>query len=298
MNKQVLNLNEGELVEVKMAEDISETLDQNCEFEALPFMDEMRQYCGKRLVVLKRVEKIIVEGVGVRYLKNTVILKGADCSGIAHGGCSRTCPILWKEAWLKRPRVQLISVDNYLKLTEPTSNQKQHETSGLRCQSISLVNASSDLPPWNPKRYMLDIRAGNFRPMMASFKLVIKRLLTGKSRSGLPLHVRRTPTITLNLKPGELIEVKSKEEIFATLDSSGKNRGLEFTPEMEKYCGKEVRVLRRMDKMFNETTGEMRQIANTVILEGTNCDGHAHGGCPRSCYCLWREIWLRRAGSK
>jgi hypothetical protein len=29
-------------------------------------------------------------------------------------------------------------------------------------------------------------------------------------------------------------------------------------------------------------------------LEGVTCDGKAHSGCPRTCYCLWREIWLER----
>jgi hypothetical protein len=95
-----------------------------------------------------------------------------------------------------------------------------------------------------------------------------------------------------------MVEVKSREEIAATLDYAGRNRGLEFTQEMEKYCGGKMKVLRRVDKMIIEKTGKMRQIANTVLLEGANCDGRAHGGCPRNCYCLFREIWLRRVGTR
>ena len=105
---------------------------------------------------------------------------------------------------------------------------------------------------------------------------------------------RRTPTISLDLQPGEIVRVKSKKEILRTLNRTGMNRGLMFTPEMEKYLGKTFRVLKRLDKMIIEQTGIMRKIANTVLLDGAFCDGKAHKGCPRHCYCIWREIWLER----
>ena len=98
----------------------------------------------------------------------------------------------------------------------------------------------------------------------------------------------------LNLRPGEIVEVKSREEILETLDFKGRNRGLQFMPEMFKYCGKRFRVLKRVDRMVVAASGKMRLIPNTVILEGVYCDGKAHGGCQRMCSCLWREIWLRR----
>jgi hypothetical protein len=106
--------------------------------------------------------------------------------------------------------------------------------------------------------------------------------------------LKRTPTASLNLQCGELVEVKSIEEILATLDLDGRNRGLYFDPEMKKCCGGRYRVLKRIDKMINEETGQMRQITNTVLLDGVVCHGEFHGGCQRTCYCLWREIWLRR----
>ena len=37
---------------------------------------------------------------------------------------------------------------------------------------------------------------------------------------------RPTPTGTLNLQPGELVRVKSHEEILATLNEESRNRGL------------------------------------------------------------------------
>jgi hypothetical protein len=117
----------------------------------------------------------------------------------------------------------------------------------------------------------------------------------------LALKRKRQPHITirsdeiLQLKPGEWVEVRSAKEIFATLDSDGKSRGLRFTPEMLKFCGKRVRVYKTLDKILLEATGELRKIKTpTVLLEGVFCDGKAHGGCDRSCFCFWREAWLRK----
>lgn len=109
-----------------------------------------------------------------------------------------------------------------------------------------------------------------------------------------PQHVSKGSSV-LQLKPGEWVEVRSAKEIFATLDSQGKSRGLRFTPEMLKFCGKRFRVYKTLDKILLEATGELRKIKTpTVLLEGVICDGKAHGGCDRSCFCFWREAWLKR----
>lgn len=102
----------------------------------------------------------------------------------------------------------------------------------------------------------------------------------------------------LNLQQGELVEIRSEQEILATLDEKGKLRGLSFMPEMKKYCGKRFRVYKRLEKITLETTGEMRKIKDTVLLEGALCDGSAHFGCDRSCFCFWREAWLKRINDK
>jgi len=104
--------------------------------------------------------------------------------------------------------------------------------------------------------------------------------------------------VVLNLQPNELVEVLSEDEIRSTLDSNGKLKGLVFMPEMKKYCGKRFKVYKRLEKILLETTGEMRNIKNTVLLEGAICDGSAHFGCDRSCFCFWRESWLRRLQAK
>ena len=97
----------------------------------------------------------------------------------------------------------------------------------------------------------------------------------------------------LKLKPGELVKIRSEKEILATLDSKGKYKRLSFMPEMLKFCGKKFRVLKRIDNYIVEGLG-MRKLKNTVILDGVFCDGSWHGKCDRTCFCLWREKWLKR----
>ena len=42
----------------------------------------------------------------------------------------------------------------------------------------------------------------------------------------------------LNLRIGEIVEVRSPEEILATLDENGELDGLPFMPEMLAWCGR------------------------------------------------------------
>ena len=169
------------------------------------------------------------------------------------------------------------------------------------CQSTNLKEATLPLRAWDIRQYVWDIGSGTFGPMERMraliYSLGIKTIAVLGGKKHIPLRgkCRRTPILTLDLKQGELVEVRSQNEILATLDSLGRNRGLVFNAEMLKYCGKKYRVARRVDQMINEKSGRMRKLSNTVILEGVTCNGKAHGGCQRSCYSLWREIWLKRA---
>jgi hypothetical protein len=123
-------------------------------------------------------------------------------------------------------------------------------------------------------------------------------------RGGVPFPYRegrldgKTPSDKLNLQPGELVQVKSHDEILDTLDKNNKNRGLWFDAEQVPYCGKTARVLCRVEKIINERTGKMMKLPNDcLILEGVYCRAHYSSDrlfCPRSIYSYWREIWLRR----
>lgn len=97
------------------------------------------------------------------------------------------------------------------------------------------------------------------------------------------------------LRAGDYVEVRSAQEIEATLDDRGCLEGLPFMPEMAPYCGTVQRVFKRIDKIIDivEHTG-LRRMSRTVTLEDLRCDGQAHGGCQTGCQLLWKEEWLRR----
>lgn len=99
----------------------------------------------------------------------------------------------------------------------------------------------------------------------------------------------------LNLQPGEMVQVRSLDEVADTLDERRKFKGLYFMPEMEKFCGKDFKVFKRVETIKLESTGEVRKLRSpTVFLEGVYCDGERHEGCDRACFHFWREAWLRR----
>ncbi len=103
---------------------------------------------------------------------------------------------------------------------------------------------------------------------------------------------------SLRLRAGDLVEVRSKAEILATLDANGRLDSLPFMPEMLKHCGSRFRVYKRADRTCDTIayTG-MRRMMDAVHLEGLRCDGSAHGGCEARCFVFWKEAWLKRVSS-
>jgi hypothetical protein len=113
------------------------------------------------------------------------------------------------------------------------------------------------------------------------------------------MHVKAARPSLFGLRAGNVVEVRSAEEIIATLDSEGCLENLPFMPEMLACCGKRFKVFKRVDKiidMINKTG--LRRMSSTVLLDDVRCDGRAHGGCQASCQLLWKEDWLRRVSRK
>src|SRR5262245_57076074 len=95
-------LRPGDWVEVRSEAEILATLDVEGTLDALPFMPEMTQFCGQRFRVRARADRTSMAKLWMRAMDDAVHLEGARCDGSAHGGCSRTCAVFWKEAWLRR----------------------------------------------------------------------------------------------------------------------------------------------------------------------------------------------------
>ncbi|MBD4412210.1 hypothetical protein GUG95_13095, partial [Xanthomonas citri pv. citri] len=87
---------------------------------------------------------------------------------------------------------------------------------------------------------------------------------------------------------GDLVEVKSLDDIRATLDADGAYEDLPFMPEMAAFCGERLKVFRRAEKTCVEGHG-LRQMSGTVLLEEARCKGAEHDGCQRNCLIFWKE---------
>lgn len=310
-----LDLRPGDLVEVRSAAEIIATLDANGALEGLPFMPEMLAYCGQRLRVYRRAHKTCdtITWSGLRGMDRALHLEAARCDGEAHGGCQAGCLLFWKDAWLRPVDGGQNALDPAGRLgadhkVDPDSEAWLRERARIaenpprfRCQATELLKATCPLSTLRPSQYLRDVcvngatAAELLRALMVS---AINRLLRALRRPTVPRvigELRRTPHAAIGLEPGELVEVKSHQEILATLDREGKNRGLSFDAEMVPYCGQRFRVLRRVETLVDERTGELRSLPGPcLILDGVVCRGHYHRLCPRASYPYWREIWLRR----
>jgi hypothetical protein len=308
MNQRKDRLRGGDLVEVKAPDEILRTLDADGASDHLPFMPEMLEFCGRRFRVSRRALTTCFSGPGwCRGFKtdDVVTLEGVRCSGAAHGGCQKACMIFWREGWLRKvedsvtqSQVDLCGTDQLQARLKVSSSPKIYY-----CQASELAKATYVLSRWERlERYLRGLRAGNFSvPRMAEsigiwlWSKIRRRFLGGYARG----NNARAPVETLNLQPGEWVEVKSMRSIIETLDESGHNRGLYFSPDMRLWCGRRCRVSGRLDKLIVDGTGEMRQLRNTVCLEGSTCGcaymGLSMDGCARCELTYWREIWLRRS---
>ena len=92
---------------------------------------------------------------------------------------------------------------------------------------------------------------------------------------------------------GDLVQIRSLDEVARTLDADGCFERLPFMPEMARYCGQRARVFRSVDKIYDYGRSKtLRRLKGAVLLVGLRCDGTAHGGCQASCYLLWKQAWL------
>ncbi len=149
--------------------------------------------------------------------------------------------------------------------------------------------------PWQKLKSYLVWHIENFG-LWRGLKVACLSLWTGRRRSlDAESHARNIASQEiLDLQPGELVEVKSVDEILATLDGHRRHKGLLWMTGMHKYCGRRYRVRRRVQRITLESNGELRNMKNTVLLEDVLCDGREFGGCDRCCFHFWREAWLKR----
>jgi hypothetical protein len=101
-------------------------------------------------------------------------------------------------------------------------------------------------------------------------------------------------------RTGDLVEVRSRQEILATLDEHGCVDEMPFMPEMLQFCGQRFRVSAVAHKTCETArrTWKNRRLRTTVHLAGVRCDGSGHGGCQADCNVFWKDVWLKPAGDR
>src|SRR4051794_24485496 len=101
-------------------------------------------------------------------------------------------------------------------------------------------------------------------------------------------------------RTGDVVEVRSREEIFATLDADGCLDSMPFMPEMLAFCGQRFRVTAVAHKTCEtaKKTYLGRRLDRTVQLADLRCDGAAHGGCQADCKLFWKDAWLKGVDEK
>ena len=269
-----------------------------------------------------------------RQMLRTVHLSMLRCDGLAHGGCQAACLMYWKEAWLKRSPVEQASnapavngaangsahktlngaaadtlngsavAQRDRAWLEPTVYHLESTPADVRyrCQATEVNKASCPLPWWGPKQYVRDVR-DNGVPVWEVVRSIailiisrISKVLTGHQYPNISGKLKKTPVEKLGIVAGDWVIVRNREEIQATLDEKGRNRGLAFESEMLPYCGKRYRVQRQVERLIEEPTGRMKELSGVaLVLEGVICASRYRRACPRANQLYWREIWLRRA---
>ena len=317
------------MVEVRAPAEILSTLDGDASVDAMPFMPEMLQHAGRRFTVSSRVEKIC----------DTVSESPQEPEDAATRSCSTTCGARARPTGVARPGAGSIGRRSGFGGSTPQARTTAaravmiapmpsrdsnswraeatvaaHGADGTsvetyRCQATEALRASEPLRSYDLRQYLRELTSGNvgvlrlLRVAWRGISTAVRRRLRLIGR--LPLRHQEGPVPPkneLNLQSGDLVEVRSPDEIAPSIDETGRTRGLWFDWEMIPYCGGRYRVKDRVERLIDERTGEMIEISSDcLILDGVVCGGECSTGrwlCPRAIYPYWREAWLRRVDAE
>jgi hypothetical protein len=151
------------------------------------------------------------------------------------------------------------------------------------------------------------------RSIFLQIKLLLKRSVSGASKRRLKKISDRVINIYFNkgvknsrseesydgahpkFSKGDLVRIRSEEEINATLNIWGELKGCRFMDAQRQYFNTIQRVLKPVTRFVDERDYRVKRSEGIVLLEGIICEGTPeYGRCDRACYYFWREEWLER----
>jgi hypothetical protein len=298
----------GDVVDVRSLEEIEQTLDESGCLDGLPFMAEMAAFCGRRVRVFRCVDKIYDYGRSktLRRLTDVVLLAALRCDGSAHGGCQASCYLMWNRRWLRTiPGTRGLAAVGGPEAepyppplaVPPSANSA---VTRYTCQYTQVVAATVPLRSWDLRQDLRPLMTGNVT-VLAFCVALLTRLFnaaqTLRGGSGFPAMsrgtLRKTPLVTHGLVPGHRVRVLRREQIAATLDDTGRNRGLWFDSDMIKHCGGRHTVAKRVDRIIDDATGQMLEMKTPcIVLRGVDASGELLRFCSQHEHIFWREGWL------
>jgi hypothetical protein len=98
-----------------------------------------------------------------------------------------------------------------------------------------------------------------------------------------------------SFRPGDMVRVKSRSAIQATLDRWNHLGGCGFMEEMWIYCDTIQKVYKNVNQFLDERDYHIKHCKKIILLDDVQCQGTKDfGPCDRSCYFFWREEWLEK----
>jgi hypothetical protein len=170
------------------------------------------------------------------------------------------------------------------------------------CQIPDVPRLSEGLADFTPQSLKTRVKRSLAMPWNSLVKPTLKKAYymfhpkatrrAKQQRSSDPAAITRP---IIHLKAGDVVRVRSREEIQATLDPWKELRGCAFLEYMWEYCGTTQRVFKAMERFLDERDYKVKKVNGIVILEGVICPGTpVFGRCDRSCFLFWREEWLEK----
>lgn len=166
-----------------------------------------------------------------------------------------------------------------------------------KCQIYCVEPMSEGVIRFRPKSVIQWAKVMLHRTLSPERKRAIK-MFVDRLRKRFGSAPEAPPSVaqtTTHLHQGDLVRVRSWEEIEATLGAFRSLKGLAFMPEMEPYIGTTQRVFKVLTRFFDERDYKIRHAKGIVLLDGVMCEGTTiFGPCDRSCFFFWREEWLEK----
>jgi hypothetical protein len=274
----------GETVRILPEEAISKLVDPRTKaLDGCLFMEQMGDYCGNTYRILSVVDSFYNEHQHRTFEPKSpmYLLEGLICNGKVSefpAKCDRRCFLLWHEQWLGRPDQGPSSQLGACK------NPSSLSVGSTKCQ-LQLIDELGDKNTWLNEKLEFSVMK------FIDYRRKIRSNLHARN------HIATSVRISQDeIRPGDLVRVRTAEEIRGTLDRFRKTKGCGFADRMYEYCGKEFRVVEKVDNFFDESRQKFCKCKGVLLLEGSYCDGKTPylRPCDRKCFYFWHVNWLER----